>query len=93
MAEKKFHWDNFIDDVEFSINSAPQSSTEYSPFFLMFGRTARQPLEVKDMSGVCIMGAEEPHEWVEGIQERKEELLNEVQENQAKAHKRKKGQL
>ena len=42
------------------------------------------------MSGVCIMGAEEPHEWVEGIEERKQELFNEVQENQAKAHKRQK---
>ena len=31
-------WDNFFDDVAFSIRTLKQSSTKYNPFFLMFVR-------------------------------------------------------
>lgn len=40
-------WDSFIDDVAFSIRTQPQASTKYSPFFLMFGRHPRTPLEME----------------------------------------------
>ncbi len=45
--EHQNNWDQFLEDVAFSIRTQKQgSSTKYSPFFLMFGRHPRTPMEV-----------------------------------------------
>lgn len=44
-AEHQDDWDEFIDPVLFGIRTAIQESTHYTPFFLMYGREARFPLE------------------------------------------------
>jgi hypothetical protein len=37
-------WDSFLPILEFAYNSTPQSSTGYSPFFLLYGQQPRDPL-------------------------------------------------
>lgn len=44
--EHQNNWDDYLEDVAFSIRTQRQKSTKYTPFFLMFGREARTPLEV-----------------------------------------------
>lgn len=46
MADHGPEWDEALHDVAFSINSQQQSSTKYSPFFLMFGRESKTLMEV-----------------------------------------------
>ena len=51
-GEHQDDWDDLIDPVLFSIRTAVQESTHYTPFFLMYGREARFPLEVEVSEGV-----------------------------------------
>lgn len=44
--EHQNNWDQFLEDIAFSIRTQKQGSTKYSPFFLMFGRHPRTPVEV-----------------------------------------------
>lgn len=39
-------WDEYLEEVAFSLRTQKQKTTKYSPFFLMFGRAPRTPLEV-----------------------------------------------
>ena len=53
--EHQDNWDNYLEEVAFSIRTQKQASTKYSPFFLMFGRHARTPLEVcKSLLGISL---------------------------------------
>ena len=38
-------WDEYLEEIAFSICTQKQASTKYSPSFLMFGRHARSPME------------------------------------------------
>ena len=44
--ERKNDWDIYIPAVLFGIRTSRQESTKYSPFYLMYHREARLPLEV-----------------------------------------------
>lgn len=44
---KTRQWDKLLDLVAFSMRTQRQSSTKFTPFFLMFGRDARLPIEVR----------------------------------------------
>ena len=44
--EHQNNWDVYLAETVFSIRTQKQGSTKYSPFFLMFGRHARTPMEV-----------------------------------------------
>ena len=48
MNEKQDDWCEFLEDVAYSIRTQKQSTTKYTPFFLMFGRNPRSPTEVND---------------------------------------------
>ena len=43
-------WEKYIDSVLFSYRTSKQDSTKYSPFFIMYGRTPRLPVDLL-MSG------------------------------------------
>ena len=45
--EHQDDWDEYLEEIAFSIRTQKQVSTKYSPFFLMFGRHARSPMEVR----------------------------------------------
>ncbi|KAK7099417.1 hypothetical protein V1264_003559 [Littorina saxatilis] len=45
VSQRGMSWDNFLDDVAFSLRTQPQESMKCSPFFLMFGRHPRHVSE------------------------------------------------
>ena len=51
--ENQSQWDKFLDSVLFACRTNKQSSTKYSPFFLMYGREPRLPIEIMVSQEVC----------------------------------------
>ena len=47
--ENQNNWDDFLEDIAFSIRTQKQGSTKFTPFFLMFGRHPRTPCEVNEI--------------------------------------------
>ena len=41
------NWDDLLDEVLFSYRTSRQDSTKFTPFFLMHGREARLPIDIK----------------------------------------------
>ncbi len=48
VATKPENWDQYLDAVMFGLRTKKQVTNKFSPFFLMFGREARQPTEVPE---------------------------------------------
>lgn len=48
VAQKSADWDEYLDAVMFGLRTKKQITTQFSPFFLMFGREARYPTEVPE---------------------------------------------
>ena len=46
IEQHPFEWENHIQKVCMAYNTSKQSTTGYSPFFLMFGRKARLPIDI-----------------------------------------------
>ena len=46
-GERQNDWDECIDPILFAIRTSVQESTKHSPFFLMYGREVKLPLEVE----------------------------------------------
>ena len=60
-----FDWDKHIRKVCMAYNSSVHSSTGYTPFFLMFGRQARLPVDL--MYGVTQNQTDSPSEFVKRL--------------------------
>lgn len=45
--EQQDDWDEAIDDILFAYRTSVHATTKYSPFYLMFGRQARLPIEIE----------------------------------------------
>ena len=52
MDEKDDEWDEYMDGALFAINTNKFNTTKCSPFFLMYGRYPRLPLEVEKFKEV-----------------------------------------
>ena len=46
VSDQQNDWDQYLEQVAFSIRAQKQCSTKHTPFFLMFDRNPRSPLEV-----------------------------------------------
>ena len=55
-------WDQYLEQVAFSIRTQKQCSTKHAPFYLMFGRNPRSPLEVCYYYCCCCCNPQSPLE-------------------------------
>lgn len=51
------NWDEHLESVAFSIRTQRQASTKFTPFFLMFNRRPRLPLEVSAEKDIFLIFA------------------------------------
>lgn len=49
-GDEQSNWDLYLDSILFSYRISKQSSTKFSPFYLMYGRNARLPVEFKKLN-------------------------------------------
>lgn len=67
--EKKKHWPKYLPELVYMYNATPHASTGYSPYYLMFGRDPRLPVDIQ--LGTDVEEFEgETHEWLREHQER-----------------------
>ena len=62
--EKKKKWSKFLAEVVHAYNSTPHSSTGYSPFYLMFGRECRLPIDLMLGTRTDISSGEADDNWI-----------------------------
>ncbi|KAI0214862.1 hypothetical protein LSAT2_033122 [Lamellibrachia satsuma] len=68
--KKKRRWAEHVHEVVNAYNLTPHSSTGYAPFYLMFGRDSRQPIDLLLGTGEQEV---EPSDWVSRHQQRLQE--------------------
>jgi transposase InsO family protein len=78
--EKKRNWPDHIEDLVFAYNTTPHSRTGFSPFFLMYGREARLPID-------NLLGRTEPQDedsnidsWVNRHQQKLQDAYRHVKQ-------------
>ena len=90
-VEEGKDWDKFLPYLLFAYREVPQSSTGFSPFELLYGRTVRGPLDVlRESWEGGRQSSESVVSHVLSMREKLEKMAELVQENLAKAQKQQK---
>lgn len=87
--EQKGHWPEYITELLFSYNSTVHSVTGYTPFYMMYGRHSRLPLDLA--LGTVATWTEEPTDgWLQRHYERLQYANQCARKNlqQANAHQK-----
>lgn len=46
VGENEDQWESYLESVLFAYRTSKQASTKYSPFFIMYGREPRLPVDL-----------------------------------------------
>ena len=71
--EKKRRWPEYLQELVYSYNVTPHASTGHSPFYLMFGRHARLPVDLLFGTDTPVEGGND-ESWVSLHQQRLQEV-------------------
>ena len=90
-AGKPRDWDRYIAPLLFAYREAPQESTRFSPFELLYGRTVRGPLQI--LKELWTKDIESPdtkttYEYIVDLRNRLEDTLKVAQKELSKSHVR-----
>ena len=85
-----FDWEQYIRKVCMAYNSSVQSSTGYTPFYLMFGRQARLPLDVMFETNIQTQSNNTPGEYAIALQKRLRTAYDLVRKQLSDTHIRQK---
>ena len=47
--QQQNNWDEFLDEILFAYRTSIQDSSKYSPFYLMYGREPRLPIDLENL--------------------------------------------
>lgn len=93
IGESDNDWDVYLDPILFGIRTSVQASTKKTPFFLVYGREARLPLEVEKTDAViAIDPAPELDRRIAQLIKIKEDIFPSVKSNIDKAQVKQKEQ-
>ena len=88
---QKKDWRKYVKPLTHAYNCMVNETTGYSPYFLLFGRHARLPIDVLYGTDPDVTRTKEPTQYVRDLKERLEYAYKLVQENTKKAAAKNKG--
>lgn len=93
--EDKRNWDEKLDTVLMGYRASRQASTKQSPYYMLFQRQMRLPIDVEMLpqSPIVDEDIENPEEIVDILLESRGKVFQEAHENIKNAHKKTKGDI
>ena len=90
--ERPKGWDRYLPAILFAYREVPQSSTRFSPFGLLYGRTARGPIQILKelLTGDCEDEIRNTYQYVLQLRNRLEETCQLARESLYEAQGRQK---
>ena len=89
-SDQKLNWQTWVNDLVQAYNSSMSSVTGYSPYFLMFGRKSRLPVDDEFEVTFPLMKSRSTHQYVEKLKDRLQWAFKVAKEHIDKDQKRRK---
>lgn len=87
-SEHPFDWEEHLRPLCLAYNTSVHATTGYTPFYLMFGRQVRMPLDI--VYGTATTETTSPSEYAQALRKRLEEAYNMVRDKTGQQQERQK---